>query len=469
MSEERSPLAPPEAAEVAKEASTTNASPVAAAAGEVADIAEIAVSENASPASASPAASVEATSAPTVDAPAGPAAAELAAAVPLPLDVGGRLRSAREGKGLTLTEAAQSLKLSARQIAALESGDWSQLPGPTFVRGFLRNYARLLQIDIAPLLVALDAEQPVAPPPKLALPPGAGGTLPQDGRPERRDTLVVLGGLALVVLAFAVYFLVPENFWANRSANNDAAPATETSSPAEATPAEPVEAPAANEGDKALSSDADKTAPTVPAAAPASPAAAPAPSRELPKDPAKEAVAAKEAVKDSGIRSLAAPAAPAAQAPAAVPALAPAPAAAASAKPTVPPSVVPTKPVSPQATATPSALSASPANAATSAAASKPLAAAAPSAPAASSTPPAASDAQLTFNFAQPSWVEVRDRSGQIVFSQLSPAGSERRVDGRPPFTLVVGNATHVTVRYKGKSVDLSPRSKDDVARLTLE
>ncbi|NJA89935.1 helix-turn-helix domain-containing protein [Rhodocyclus tenuis] len=468
MSEERSPLAPPEAAEAAKEASTTNASPVAVAAGEVAaDIAEIAVSENASPASASPAASVEATSAPTVDAPAGPAAAELAAAVPLPLDVGGRLRSAREEKGLTLTEAAQSLKLSARQIAALESGDWSQLPGPTFVRGFLRNYARLLQIDIAPLLVALDAEQPVAPPPKLALPPGAGGTLPQDGRPERRDTLVVLGGLALVVLAFAVYFLVPENFWANRSANNDAAPATETSSPAEATPAEPVEAPATNEGDKALSSDADKTAPTVPAAAPASPVAAPAPSRELPKDPAKEAVAGKEAVKDTGIRPLATPAAPAAQAPAA--ASAPAPAAAASAKPTVPSFVVPTKPVSPQATATPSALPASPANAAASAAASKPLAAAAPSAPAASSTPPAASDAQLTFSFAQPSWVEVRDRSGQIVFSQLSPAGSERRVDGRPPFTLVVGNATHVTVRYKGKSVDLSPRSKDDVARLTLE
>ncbi|WP_194286382.1 helix-turn-helix domain-containing protein [Rhodocyclus gracilis] len=465
MSEERSPLAPPEAAEVAKEASTTNASPVAAAAGEVADIAEIAVSENASPASASPAASVEATSAPTVDAPAGPAAAELAAAVPLPLDVGGRLRSAREEKGLTLTEAAQSLKLSARQIAALESGDWSQLPGPTFVRGFLRNYARLLQIDIAPLLVALDAEQPVAPPPKLALPPGAGGTLPQDGRPERRDTLVVLGGLALVVLAFAVYFLVPENFWANRSANNDAAPATETSSPAEATPAEPVEAPAANEGDKALSADADKTAPTVPAAAPASPVAAPAPSRELPKDPAKEAVAGKEAVKDTGIRPLATPAAPAVQAPAAPSA----PAAAASAKPTVPSPAVSTKPVSPQATATPSALSASPANAATSAAASKPLAAAAPSAPAASSTPPAASDAQLTFSFAQPSWVEVRDRSGQIVFSQLSPAGSERRVDGRPPFTLVVGNATHVTVRYKGKSVDLSPRSKDDVARLTLE
>ena len=75
----------------------------------------------------------------------------------------------------------------------------------------------------------------------------------------------------------------------------------------------------------------------------------------------------------------------------------------------------------------------------------------------------------LVFVFSQPAWVEVRDRGGQIVFSQLSQAGSRREVNGLPPFSLVVGNASYVTLQYRGHPVDLSKRSKDDVARLTLE
>jgi len=75
----------------------------------------------------------------------------------------------------------------------------------------------------------------------------------------------------------------------------------------------------------------------------------------------------------------------------------------------------------------------------------------------------------LKFDFTQPSWVEIRDRSGEVIFSQLSQAGTQREVEGRPPFALVIGNATHVTLQYKGKAIDLSKRSKDDVARVTVE
>ncbi len=77
--------------------------------------------------------------------------------------------------------------------------------------------------------------------------------------------------------------------------------------------------------------------------------------------------------------------------------------------------------------------------------------------------------AVLRFSFAKPAWVEVRDRSGEILFSQLAQAGSQREIEGRPPFALVVGNSTHVTLQYKGKSVEFPKRSKDDVARLTLD
>jgi len=42
-------------------------------------------------------------------------------------------------------------------------------------------------------------------------------------------------------------------------------------------------------------------------------------------------------------------------------------------------------------------------------------------------------------------------------------------VDGVPPFTLVVGNAAHVKLQYKGKDVPMEQRSKDDVARFNLD
>jgi cytoskeleton protein RodZ len=45
---------------------------------------------------------------------------------------------------------AQSLKLGPRQVAALENEDWQSLPGNTMIRGFVRNYARLLNIDVEP-------------------------------------------------------------------------------------------------------------------------------------------------------------------------------------------------------------------------------------------------------------------------------------------------------------------------------
>ena len=75
----------------------------------------------------------------------------------------------------------------------------------------------------------------------------------------------------------------------------------------------------------------------------------------------------------------------------------------------------------------------------------------------------------LKFKFAEPSWVEIRDRNGKTLLSQLNGAGTEREVVGEPPLSLVVGNASNVTLWYKGRIVEMSKRSKDDVARLTVE
>ena len=68
---------------------------------------------------------------------------------------GARLRAARESAGLSLDQVAQQLKLAPRQVRALEDEDFAQLPGRTFARGFVRNYARLLNLDGEDLLASL--------------------------------------------------------------------------------------------------------------------------------------------------------------------------------------------------------------------------------------------------------------------------------------------------------------------------
>jgi cytoskeleton protein RodZ len=71
--------------------------------------------------------------------------------------------------------------------------------------------------------------------------------------------------------------------------------------------------------------------------------------------------------------------------------------------------------------------------------------------------------------FTDESWVEIRDAEGRVVFSQLNAPGTRRRVEGAAPFSLVIGNATGVKLRYNDADIDLAPFTRIDVARLTLK
>jgi cytoskeleton protein RodZ len=79
---------------------------------------------------------------------------QMASAPPV-VGPGARLKAARETAGLSLDQAAQQLKLAPRQVRALEDEDFAHLPGRTFARGFLRNYARLLNLDADDLLALM--------------------------------------------------------------------------------------------------------------------------------------------------------------------------------------------------------------------------------------------------------------------------------------------------------------------------
>ncbi|MGH8078503.1 MAG: helix-turn-helix domain-containing protein, partial [Lysobacter sp.] len=63
-------------------------------------------------------------------------------------DCGARLRQAREAAGLTQEDVSARLRVPVRVIRVIESDDWSSLGAPVFVRGQLRSYARLVDLDI---------------------------------------------------------------------------------------------------------------------------------------------------------------------------------------------------------------------------------------------------------------------------------------------------------------------------------
>ena len=121
--------------------------------------------------------------------------------------VGARLRDARIAANLTIEEVAHALKFSPRQIERLEEDDFAALPGGTIVRGFVRNYARLLKLDAEALLRELDA---VLPSPTVEVrPPENMGIAAEPG--EQRGLSPALS--ALVALLLAAVLLVLWHFF----------------------------------------------------------------------------------------------------------------------------------------------------------------------------------------------------------------------------------------------------------------
>ena len=313
---------------------------------------------------------------------------------------GAQLRATREAFGLSLEEVAQQLKLAPRQVIALEDEDFAQLPGRTFVRGFVRNYAPALQST-----GSLKAELPSASASKSSF---ARWMIP-----------VVLVACIVAAASYEWRRSAPSSGEeaapvgsANQESRNDdkAAPTQGTPLP---NPLANARAPESAQQGRVEKADAASTPPAI-SAEPAAPASSASPSAAAPA-PAMPA---------TGISAQTAPAS-----------VTPAPGPAAAR----PAANAPTSP----------------------AASTPPVAEAKPTAPAPTAT--------VLINYSGPSWTEVRDRNGQVLIARLVPGDSMQAIEGAPPFAIMIGNARAVSLAYRGKSVDLSHYTKNNVARLTLK
>src|SRR3954453_17658780 len=118
-----------------------------------------------------------------------------------------RLAAARERKGVDLSRAERDTKIRARYLAALERGDYRDLPGSVYTKGFLRNYALYLGLDAEDTLRQWRRERgdQVGPEP-LVVPPRPIASPP---RPLTFSPSILVAALmTLGVAAFGVYLAV---------------------------------------------------------------------------------------------------------------------------------------------------------------------------------------------------------------------------------------------------------------------
>jgi cytoskeleton protein RodZ len=83
-------------------------------------------------------------------------AANSEATQPMPKNPGESLRQAREFKGWSIAEVAAQLNLTQQRLTQLEAGAFDKLPGTTFARGYIRAYAKLLDMDQNRLVLEFD-------------------------------------------------------------------------------------------------------------------------------------------------------------------------------------------------------------------------------------------------------------------------------------------------------------------------
>ena len=123
-------------------------------------------------------------------------------------DFGGKLRQAREARGISLRQIATTTKITVSALEALERNDVSKLPGGIFSRAFVRSYAAEVGLDpeqtVREFLERFDNE----PAPERHVHVPVSDVERSFESRQRAAMLVVKVVLALVILAAVVGFFV---------------------------------------------------------------------------------------------------------------------------------------------------------------------------------------------------------------------------------------------------------------------
>lgn len=324
------------------------------------------------------------------------------------------LRQAREKRDWSQAEVARKLNLTVSSLNHVETGAFDKLPGHTFARGYIRAYAKLMDLDQAALVEAFDQYTGTH---------AKGSEVHSLGRIEEPVRLShnILRGVSLLLLVAVVgggfVWWQDQGSLRGKDLAKIALEHVEVESADGTTQIHPLDEP----------EDQAVTAGQQPESAP------------LPLEQAagEQPLAAAEQVPASPAQTPAANATPAPAAQAQLPAAATAPTPAPAA-------------VAPAATAP--------------VAAAPVVAAAEPAAPVAV---PAGS-AKVAIQFTADCWTQVSDGNGKVLFSAVKRKGDNLELTGKPPFAVRLGFARGAQVSYNGQAVDVAPFTSGETARLKL-
>jgi cytoskeleton protein RodZ len=304
---------------------------------------------------------------------------------------GGALRAAREQQGLSVTDVAKQLRLGNKQVEALELDHFSDLPESTIVKGFIRNYAKLLKISAEPLLAAYAELMPSKEQYAFTLNPGINMKITESRKLNTtRYFLLTLG----LLLGLGIWFFY-QNYVQKPNPINPipeviealpelALPMSERSEEASSTQLAMPEQSAENT-EEATSETSESV------------------TDALDRSQVEDGLTQQEGAE--------APAANVEQANEA-----------------------------PEEAVADTTQSAS----------------------------PAAGQTRLEFTATQETWLSVVNTSGKEVYNKILYAGNRDVVDVSQPAEIVVGNAHGATLVVDGKSIDLAPYTRINVARVRL-
>ncbi|MCX2687039.1 DUF4115 domain-containing protein [Pseudomonas sp. DCB_AW] len=317
------------------------------------------------------------------------------------------LRQAREKRDWSQAEVARKLNLTVSSLNHVETGAFDKLPGHTFARGYIRAYAKLMDLDQATLVEAFD---------RYTGTHAKGSEVHSLGRIEEPVRLShnILRGVSLLLLVAVVgggfVWWQDQGSLRGKDLAKIALEHVEVESADGTTQIHPLDEPE----DQAVSAGQQ-------------PESAPLPLEQPAGEPS--AAAAEQAP------------ASAAQPPAA--------------------SVTPTPAQQPQAAT--AATAPTPALAPAAPAATAPAA----TVPAAPVAVPAGS-ASVSIQFSANCWTQVNDGNGKVLFSGVKRKGDNLELTGKPPFAVRLGFARGAQVSYNGQAVDVAPFTSGETARLKL-
>ena len=321
------------------------------------------------------------------------------------INPGETLRKARERRGWTIAEVAGQLNLTPQRLSQIELGAFDKLPGNTFARGYVRAYAKLLEVDQNRLVLEFD---------QFTGSDAAGSSVHSLNRIEEpvsysQRVLRMVSFVLLLALAGLSFFWWQEQ--AERRAEDLAATSlehVEVDGADGTTQIHPLDEPE-DQAVEAAQTEAEALQPLL--------------------DESATAVA--EAAADPAVT---------------------APAAAVDLATTAPQTPV-TTPVVTEAAAVE---------------APAPSAVAAPQPVPAAPVQLAAGEALISVTFIADCWTQLTDANGKVLFSALKRKGDSLELAGKAPLELRLGFARGAQVSLNGNPVDVAPFISGETARLKL-